>query len=203
MSIFAGAPCACTGLGENRHLARDDALRSQLLASHECSPVRSVNTEAQPFLRLSDIRKVYPGVVALAGFDLQVRPGEVIGIVGENGAGKSTLMKILGGVIAPDSGTIEVDGVPSQSFTRRPSRSAPASRSSTRNSTSSIISTSPPMSSSAASHANTAFSTSSTPSGSVPPWRRSCAGSAPISARKHPCATCRSRSSRSSRSPRR
>jgi ribose transport system ATP-binding protein len=74
-------------------------------------------TEAQPFLRLSDIRKVYPGVVALAGFELQVRPGEVIGIVGENGAGKSTLMKVLGGVIAPDSGTIEVDGVPSQSFT--------------------------------------------------------------------------------------
>ncbi|GLS31262.1 ribose transport system ATP-binding protein [Mesorhizobium albiziae] len=68
-------------------------------------------------MRLSDIRKVYPGVVALAGFELQVRPGEVIGIVGENGAGKSTLMKVLGGVITPDGGTIEVDGVATQSFT--------------------------------------------------------------------------------------
>jgi ribose transport system ATP-binding protein len=64
------------------------------------------------FLRLSGIRKSYPGVVALADFSMEVRPGEVIGLVGENGAGKSTLMKILGGVTAPDRGTIEIDGVP-------------------------------------------------------------------------------------------
>jgi ribose transport system ATP-binding protein len=66
---------------------------------------------AGPFLKLSGVRKSYPGVVALAGFDMEVRPGEVIGLVGENGAGKSTLMKILGGVTQPDSGTIEIDGV--------------------------------------------------------------------------------------------
>ncbi|RYE86264.1 MAG: sugar ABC transporter ATP-binding protein, partial [Hyphomicrobiales bacterium] len=65
-----------------------------------------------PFLRLTGVRKAYPGVVALAGFDMTVSPGEVIGLVGENGAGKSTLMKILGGVVAPDSGTIEIDGEP-------------------------------------------------------------------------------------------
>ena len=65
-----------------------------------------------PFLRLSAVRKSYPGVLALSGFDLEVASGEVIGLVGENGAGKSTLMKILGGVTAPDSGSIEVDGVP-------------------------------------------------------------------------------------------
>ncbi len=65
---------------------------------------------SEPFLRLSGLRKSYPGVVALADFSMDVRPGEVIGIVGENGAGKSTLMKILGGVIEPDRGTIEIDG---------------------------------------------------------------------------------------------
>ncbi|WP_423066284.1 sugar ABC transporter ATP-binding protein [Devosia sp. CN2-171] len=64
----------------------------------------------RPFLRLVGVRKTYPGVVALAGFDMTVAPGEVIGIVGENGAGKSTLMKILGGVTKPDSGTVEIDG---------------------------------------------------------------------------------------------
>ncbi|MBM2710484.1 sugar ABC transporter ATP-binding protein [Mesorhizobium caraganae] len=64
-----------------------------------------------PFLGLENVRKSYPGVVALDGFSMEVRPGEVIGLVGENGAGKSTLMKILGGVTRPDSGIITVDGV--------------------------------------------------------------------------------------------
>jgi ribose transport system ATP-binding protein len=64
-----------------------------------------------PFLTLSDVRKTYTGVVALSGFSMSVARGEVIGIVGENGAGKSTLMKILGGVVAPDSGSITIDGV--------------------------------------------------------------------------------------------
>ncbi|MEO8684956.1 MAG: ATP-binding cassette domain-containing protein, partial [Devosia sp.] len=62
------------------------------------------------FLRLSGISKSYPGVLALSDFSMEVRPGEVIGLVGENGAGKSTLMKILGGIIAPDAGLIELDG---------------------------------------------------------------------------------------------
>ena len=72
---------------------------------------------AEPFLRLGGVRKSYPGVQALDGLDLEVRPGEVIGLVGENGAGKSTLMKILGGVTTPDSGSIEVDGVPYAALT--------------------------------------------------------------------------------------
>ncbi|MFB9979307.1 sugar ABC transporter ATP-binding protein [Mesorhizobium kowhaii] len=65
----------------------------------------------EPFLRLAGISKSYPGVLALSDFSMEVRPGEVIGLVGENGAGKSTLMKILGGIVAPDRGFIEIDGV--------------------------------------------------------------------------------------------
>jgi ribose transport system ATP-binding protein len=72
---------------------------------------------AGPFLILSGIRKAYPGVLALQGFSMSVSPGEVIGLVGENGAGKSTLMKILGGVIAPDGGTITIDGVEESALT--------------------------------------------------------------------------------------
>jgi ribose transport system ATP-binding protein len=71
----------------------------------------SANEMAPPFLELIDIRKSYPGVVALSGVSLAVRAGEVIGLVGENGAGKSTLMKVLGGVVAPDSGILRTDGV--------------------------------------------------------------------------------------------
>src|ERR1700755_152227 len=72
---------------------------------------------AAPFLVLSGIRKAYPGVLALQGFSMSVAPGEVIGLVGENDAGKSTLMKILGGVIAPDGGTITIDGTEETSLT--------------------------------------------------------------------------------------
>jgi ribose transport system ATP-binding protein len=63
---------------------------------------------AEPFLELSDISKTYPGVVALDGVNFAIAHGEVVGLVGENGAGKSTLMKILGGVVTPDKGTIRI-----------------------------------------------------------------------------------------------
>ena len=56
------------------------------------------------------IDKSFPGVHALKSVDLIVRPGEIVGLVGENGAGKSTLMKILSGAYTRDTGEILVDG---------------------------------------------------------------------------------------------
>ena len=56
------------------------------------------------------ISKEFPGVRALDNVDLQVKAGEIMGLVGENGAGKSTLMKILSGAYTKDSGTIFVNG---------------------------------------------------------------------------------------------
>ena len=76
------------------------------------SAAAAASAPAEAFLRLTGLRKTYPGVVALADMSMDVRPGEIIGLVGENGAGKSTLMKILGGVVQPDRGKIEIDGVP-------------------------------------------------------------------------------------------
>jgi ribose transport system ATP-binding protein len=70
----------------------------------------------KPFLELVDISKEYPGVVALDRVSFSVSPGEVIALVGENGAGKSTLMRVLGGVVAPSSGVIRVDGVERRSL---------------------------------------------------------------------------------------
>ena len=54
--------------------------------------------------------KEFPGVVALDGVRLKIRPGTVHALMGENGAGKSTLMKIIAGVYQPDTGEIRLKG---------------------------------------------------------------------------------------------
>lgn len=59
---------------------------------------------------LTGVTKVYPGVVALQDVSLDLAGGEVVGLIGENGAGKSTLMKVLGGLVQPDRGSIEIGG---------------------------------------------------------------------------------------------
>ena len=68
--------------------------------------------DAPPLLRMRGIEKTYPGVRALRGVDLDLQAGEVLALVGENGAGKSTLIKILGGAVPSDAGSIEIDGRP-------------------------------------------------------------------------------------------
>jgi len=61
-------------------------------------------------LSLRGIVKHFPGVLALAGVDFDLRRSEIHALVGENGAGKSTLMKIIAGMLQPDQGTIQLDG---------------------------------------------------------------------------------------------
>ncbi|MCA0376824.1 MAG: sugar ABC transporter ATP-binding protein [Gemmatimonadetes bacterium] len=73
-------------------------------------------------LRMTDIRKTYPGVVALDGVSLDVRAGEVHVLLGANGAGKSTLMKVLSGAVTCDSGAIEVHGAPAHIASPRDAR---------------------------------------------------------------------------------
>ena len=61
---------------------------------------------------MEGISKRFPGVVALDQVSLTVGAGEIVALIGENGAGKSTLMKILGGAISRDAGSIRIDGAP-------------------------------------------------------------------------------------------
>jgi ribose transport system ATP-binding protein len=63
-------------------------------------------------LRMSGVHKRFGPTIALAGVDLHVDSGEVLGLVGENGAGKSTLMKVLSGAHQPDAGEMQLDGRP-------------------------------------------------------------------------------------------
>ena len=67
---------------------------------------------ADPILSVRGIGKVYPGVVALSGVDIDLRPGEIHALLGENGAGKSTLINILSGTVQPTAGTIASAGTP-------------------------------------------------------------------------------------------
>jgi ABC-2 type transport system ATP-binding protein len=63
-----------------------------------------------PALRVQGLRKAYDDVVAVDGLDLQVQTGECFGLLGPNGAGKTTTIEICEGLLAADSGSVEVLG---------------------------------------------------------------------------------------------
>lgn len=75
-------------------------------------------------VELRNCTKIFPGVVALDNMQLAVKPGEILGLIGENGAGKSTLIKVLTGVHKPDKGEIYVNG--QQLSFKNPNESAAA-----------------------------------------------------------------------------
>ena len=75
----------------------------------------NVSLENVPLVRCRSLVKVYRigdgEVLALQGLDLDVRPGEMVGVVGASGSGKSTLLTLLGGLGTPTAGSIEVGGL--------------------------------------------------------------------------------------------
>ncbi len=64
----------------------------------------------EPILRARDIVKHFGRVVALDHADFDLKPNEILGVIGDNGAGKSTLIKMLAGALLPDQGEIRLDG---------------------------------------------------------------------------------------------
>jgi ABC-2 type transport system ATP-binding protein len=68
-------------------------------------------TTAKAALRVKNLRKSYQDVTAVDGIDLDVPAGECFGLLGPNGAGKTTTIEICEGLIAPDSGDVELLGM--------------------------------------------------------------------------------------------
>jgi ribose transport system ATP-binding protein len=83
-----------------------------VVAHDEVSMSSGSGQDGGLLLEASGVVKTYGAVRALRDASLAVRPGEVHGLLGANGAGKSTLVKILTGVVRPDSGSIVVRGQP-------------------------------------------------------------------------------------------
>ncbi|MTD26039.1 galactofuranose ABC transporter, ATP-binding protein YtfR [Erwinia sorbitola] len=70
----------------------------------------TIDTPTPALLNISNVSKSFPGVRALDNVSFDLRPGEIMALLGENGAGKSTLIKVLTGVYQRDAGTIMLDG---------------------------------------------------------------------------------------------
>lgn len=69
-------------------------------------------TAASAGIGLRGLTKRYGSTIALNGLDLDIAPGEILGVAGPNGAGKSTLVRMIGGEESPTSGTLSLDGQP-------------------------------------------------------------------------------------------
>ncbi|MCW2761620.1 MAG: Ribose transport system ATP-binding protein [Marmoricola sp.] len=70
----------------------------------------SLSRSPTPVIEFQDIVKRYGPTIAVDDVSIAFQPGEIAGLVGKNGAGKSTLIKMMAGVVAPDSGSMSVDG---------------------------------------------------------------------------------------------
>lgn len=115
------APRAAATAGADRAAAdapaTADAGRATTASPGECgmaeSPRRpAVKPGSAPVVRLQDVTYAYPGGGAsVRHLNLEVYPGEFVGLVGQNGAGKTTATKLVNGLLKPSSGTVEVAGL--------------------------------------------------------------------------------------------
>jgi branched-chain amino acid transport system permease protein len=72
---------------------------------------RATRDDTTPLLGCSDVKKAFRGLQALAGVTLEVRAGEILGLIGPNGSGKSTLINVVSGYYRADGGRVVLDGL--------------------------------------------------------------------------------------------
>jgi ABC-type branched-subunit amino acid transport system ATPase component/ABC-type branched-subunit amino acid transport system permease subunit len=123
-ALLAGAPMAATagaafGIGPGATSTAKPATGDGGGAAPEAPrPVTSVRAigaivpegDAVPALSVIGVSKHFGGVAALTDVSFQVKPGEILGVIGSNGAGKTTLIDICSGFVSPDSGRVQMFG---------------------------------------------------------------------------------------------
>jgi inositol transport system ATP-binding protein len=95
-----------------RRRALDRNCATKMLSPSTAEVVRESGAvaNAEFLLEVENVRKAFPGVLALDDVSFRLKPGQVHALMGENGAGKSTLMKIIAGIYQPDSGSFRLKG---------------------------------------------------------------------------------------------
>ncbi len=104
-------PEGITGFLARRRSSRTQGTRAPAPPATTVASSRGRRIGGGPLLVCADVRKAFRGVRALEGVDLEVREGEILGLVGPNGSGKSTLINVVSGHYRADGGRIVVDGV--------------------------------------------------------------------------------------------
>ena len=87
-----------------------DIKMNQHVTAQAADPVGIDSVAAQDVVRLVDLKRRFGATPALDGVSLNVRKGEILGIIGRSGAGKSTLIRCLNGLERPDSGEVFIEG---------------------------------------------------------------------------------------------
>jgi branched-chain amino acid transport system ATP-binding protein len=101
-------------------LDRGDLIRSVFLAGAMAAETRPGGAEpafgriaestGRPAVSCTGLRKSFGGVAAIDGVDLEISPGEIVGLMGPNGAGKTTILDALSGFLTPDAGRVYLAG---------------------------------------------------------------------------------------------
>ncbi len=95
-------------LGRNR--PRDRAAKSPWAGANGAVEMAKAERAGDGSLRAEGIAVAFGGLRVLRGVDLKLSRGEALGLIGPNGAGKTTLVNVLSGFLAPDAGTVSLDG---------------------------------------------------------------------------------------------